>query len=104
MQLMDDPPSPQMIYDYRRRWGLSQEEAGKRIGSSRQAWQKWENGERHMPKPVQYLLWLMERVPKSGKPWSASIARISNSWHLTTELRNWTLRRLCRCFCAIGRK
>jgi DNA-binding transcriptional regulator YiaG len=64
MQLMDHPPSPQMIYDYRMRWGLSQEDAGKLIGSSRQAWQHWESGERHMPKPIQYLLWLMERQPR----------------------------------------
>lgn len=64
MQLMDHAPSPQMIYDYRMRMGLSQEDAGELIGSSRQAWQKWENGERNMPKAIQYLLWFMERRPR----------------------------------------
>lgn len=64
MQLMDHAPSPQMIYEYRMRLGLSQEDAGKLIGSSRQAWQKWENGERNIPKPIQYLLWFMERRPQ----------------------------------------
>lgn len=63
MKLMKYPPSPQMIYKLRMRWGLSQEAAGKLIGASRQGWQKWETGERNMPRPIQYLLWCMERRP-----------------------------------------
>ena len=61
MELMDHPPTPQMVYEMRMRWGLSQQDAGELIGSSRQAWQKWENGQRTIPKPIQYLIWLMDR-------------------------------------------
>jgi transcriptional regulator with XRE-family HTH domain len=67
------------ISEIRTRLGLTQDEAAKLIGVSRQAWQKWETGERNMPKPTQYLLWLIEHHPGSRK----IITRLGNQTERT---------------------
>lgn len=47
----------------RERLELTQEEAGKRIGVSRQAWQKWESGERDCVGAADRLIYLMDISP-----------------------------------------
>lgn len=55
--------SPQAIYNWRTRHGLTQAEAGALVGVSTAAWRKWEADDRVMPIPVERLLVLYDEIP-----------------------------------------
>lgn len=56
---MSYKPTAEEVQLIRKAVGLTQAEAGKRIFSSRLAWQKWELGERQMP-ASSFLLFLLK--------------------------------------------
>lgn len=80
---MTKMPSPSAIKEARHRAGLTQEQAGAVVGTSRRGWQNWENGTRSMPAAK----WELFQLKTKGENMSIVTVTFRTSPEQVTRIR-----------------